>query len=230
MRAKAGILNILKKIGALGLTAISDEGFSVCDAEAEYRPRNPEENPLYGVVAEHLETFLAKQQERDRPVPRFVERELRSFLECGVSANGFLHVHCDACGKDRVVPFSCKGEGRSVPHAAAAGWRIRQRILWTGCSQRFQSANGCFRCLFPKCALFRLSSGSGSRIPSARTSLTYNTGWWFPECEPKLPELFGVFESNANIPCPDDPEFCSPEIGSWPHSALMCRIEKENPD
>ena len=52
-------------------------------------------------------------------------------------------------------------------------------------------------------------------------------GWWFPERDQKLPELFGVFESNANILCPDEPEFCSPEIGSWPHSALFCRIEKE---
>jgi anaerobic selenocysteine-containing dehydrogenase len=51
--------------------------------------------------------------------------------------------------------------------------------------------------------------------------------WWFPEGNPKLPELFGVLESNANVLCPDDPEFCSPEIGSWPHSALMCRVEKE---
>ena len=53
-------------------------------------------------------------------------------------------------------------------------------------------------------------------------------GWWFPEREPKLPDLFGVFESNANILCPDAPKFCSPEIGSWPHSALLCNIEKEN--
>jgi anaerobic selenocysteine-containing dehydrogenase len=51
--------------------------------------------------------------------------------------------------------------------------------------------------------------------------------WWFPEREPNLPELFGVFESNANLLCPDAPEFCSPEIGSWPHSALLCRIDKE---
>jgi anaerobic selenocysteine-containing dehydrogenase len=55
-------------------------------------------------------------------------------------------------------------------------------------------------------------------------------GWWFPEGDPKLPDLFGVFESNANILCPDDPEYCSPEIGSWPHSALLCNIEKENVD
>ena len=29
----------------------------------------------------------------------------------------------------------------------------------------------------------------------------------------KLPELFRVFESNANILCPDDHKYCSPEIG-----------------
>ena len=53
-------------------------------------------------------------------------------------------------------------------------------------------------------------------------------GWCFPESDPKLPDLFRVFESNANILCPDDPEFCSPEIGSWPYSALLCNIEKQN--
>ena len=52
-------------------------------------------------------------------------------------------------------------------------------------------------------------------------------GWWFPERSEAAPGLFGVFESNANILCPDEHKFCSPEIGSWPHSALMCRIEKE---
>lgn len=89
-----------------------NDSFFICETESAYRPRNPEDNPLYGVVSEHLETFLARQRERDRPVPYFVERELRSFLECGVLANGFLRVHCDSCGKDRVVPFSCNG--RSV--------------------------------------------------------------------------------------------------------------------
>jgi hypothetical protein len=42
-------------------------------------------------------------------VPRFVERELREFLDCGILAHGFLRVHCDACGKDRLVAYSCKG-------------------------------------------------------------------------------------------------------------------------
>ncbi|MGD9826034.1 molybdopterin-containing oxidoreductase family protein [Desulfobacter sp.] len=53
-------------------------------------------------------------------------------------------------------------------------------------------------------------------------------GWWFPESDGKLPGLFRVFESNANILCPDDHDFCSKETGSWPHSALLCNIEKEN--
>ena len=52
-------------------------------------------------------------------------------------------------------------------------------------------------------------------------------GWWFPERSALEPELFGVFESNANVLCPDDAEFCSPEIGSWPHTALLCRVEAE---
>jgi len=43
-------------------------------AAVTYRPRNPEENPLYGVIAEHLETFLARQRQRDRNVPEFVEK------------------------------------------------------------------------------------------------------------------------------------------------------------
>jgi hypothetical protein len=44
---------------------------------------------LYQVVAEQLETFLTRQQERDRPVPRFVEKEFRAFLDCGILVAGF---------------------------------------------------------------------------------------------------------------------------------------------
>ena len=86
-------------------------GLSVAETAASYLPRHPEESVLYGVVAEQLETFLERQDLRGRLVPRFVERELRSFLDCGILAKGFLRVHCHACRQDRVVPFSCKGRG-----------------------------------------------------------------------------------------------------------------------
>jgi hypothetical protein len=86
-------------------------GPSVSATEPAYARRRPEESVLYEVVQDELETFLARAQARERPVPRFVERELRGFLRCGILAYGFVRVHCDECGLDRVVAFSCKGRG-----------------------------------------------------------------------------------------------------------------------
>ena len=41
----------------------------------EYLPRNPESTVLYRVVTEQLESFLARQEARERGVPQFVEDE-----------------------------------------------------------------------------------------------------------------------------------------------------------
>jgi len=78
-----------------------------------YRRRQPENSLLYQIVAEHLETFLARTAElaEGRGLPRFVERELRAYLRCGILAHGFVRVHCDTCGEDTLVAFSCKGRG-----------------------------------------------------------------------------------------------------------------------
>ncbi len=50
-------------------------------------------------------------QASGRVVPRFVERELRAYLEFGLLQFGFLPIRCEACGHDRLVAFSCKGRG-----------------------------------------------------------------------------------------------------------------------
>ena len=76
-----------------------------------YVPREASGTVLYGVIVGTLETFLAHARARDRIVPSFVEGEFRAFLDCGIASNGFLRVHCDGCGFDRLVPFSCKGRG-----------------------------------------------------------------------------------------------------------------------
>ncbi len=76
-----------------------------------YARRLPEQSILYGVVQQELDTFLARARARERPVPRFVEREFREYLRCGILAYGFARVHCGACGFDRLVAFSCKGRG-----------------------------------------------------------------------------------------------------------------------
>jgi hypothetical protein len=78
---------------------------------AEYARHEPEKTLLHQVVREQLEGFLASARYRDQAPPRFVEQELRSFLRCGVLAHGFLRLHCDDCGHDRLVAFSCKRRG-----------------------------------------------------------------------------------------------------------------------
>jgi hypothetical protein len=74
-----------------------------------YCPRDPGESPLYQTIESNLETFLARQQQRGRPVPEFVEDEFRAFLQCGVLEYGFLRLRCRACGFNRLLAFSCKG-------------------------------------------------------------------------------------------------------------------------
>jgi len=79
----------------------------------EYHRRTPETTLLHQVVSEHLESFLAHAAALadGRGLPGFVERELRAYLRCGLLEHGFVRVHCDACGKDTLVAFSCKGRG-----------------------------------------------------------------------------------------------------------------------
>ncbi|MGH8565073.1 MAG: hypothetical protein ACREXW_13705 [Gammaproteobacteria bacterium] len=53
-----------------------------------YRPRRPEKTVVYQVVQKHLETWLAHTREAEPdgdPVPRFVERDLRRYLDCGTN-------------------------------------------------------------------------------------------------------------------------------------------------
>jgi hypothetical protein len=64
------------------------------------------------VVQRHLASFLRHTAESyDKPLPAYVEREFRAYLRCGVFAHGFVRAHCDDCGHDLLVPFSCKHRG-----------------------------------------------------------------------------------------------------------------------
>ena len=92
----------------------ANQGFGICEAAFEYQPHHPQESILYRVVAENLDSFLVRQQDRGRVVPRFVEKELRAFLDCGILERGFLRVHCDTCGMDRIVPYSCYPQRETI--------------------------------------------------------------------------------------------------------------------
>jgi hypothetical protein len=92
-----------------------------------YLPRRPTETVLYGLVREHLESFLARAREQyDGGLPHYVEAELRAHLRCGVFSEGFTRCHCDGCGHDLLVAFSCHGRsicpsccGRRMANTAA---------------------------------------------------------------------------------------------------------------
>ena len=69
-----------------------------------YRRHEPEKTVLYGVVQEHLETFLDQAREPDGDgYPRFVEKEFRRFLTCGLLCHGFARLRCAECGYERLL-------------------------------------------------------------------------------------------------------------------------------
>jgi len=73
--------------------------------------RRPEKTPLHKVVSENLESRLAWREAGERPVPGYVEDELRGYLECGLLCFGFARPVCMTCRTGFVVAFSCKGRG-----------------------------------------------------------------------------------------------------------------------
>ena len=98
--------------------AIADDCFEVRPGAASaplppgYQPRRPESKTLHRAVRLHLATFLEDVwSDAGHGLPRFVERELRQYLTCGVLAHGFARVRCTTCGDDMLVGFSCKGRG-----------------------------------------------------------------------------------------------------------------------
>jgi hypothetical protein len=74
-----------------------------------YQRHEPEKTVLYRIVAEHLETFLAEARERhDKGLPKYVEKELREYLDCGIVSRGYVLGVCSSCGRQLFVPLSCK--------------------------------------------------------------------------------------------------------------------------
>jgi hypothetical protein len=81
---------------------------------AVYRPRRPEKTVVYQLVQGHLESWLARVREAEPdgdPIPRFVERDMRRYLDCGILAHGFARARCGGCGHDFLIAYSCKGRG-----------------------------------------------------------------------------------------------------------------------
>ena len=80
-------------------------------ASRRYERRRPEKTPLHRIVSENLESWLEWREAAERPVPGYVEDELRGYLACGLLCFGFARAVCMTCRTGFVVAFSCKGRG-----------------------------------------------------------------------------------------------------------------------
>lgn len=82
-------------------------------APTRYRPRRPSESLLYRCVRERLDWLAQRREGHDyaEPVPAYVEREFRRYLDCGILARGFARARCGQCGHDFLLAFSGKGRG-----------------------------------------------------------------------------------------------------------------------
>jgi hypothetical protein len=118
---------------------------------ANYERHQPEKTLLYEVVREKLETFLSNASEQGALVARFVERELRAYLDCGILARGFLRLHCDACGRDRLLAFSCRGRAL-CPSCGGRRMAARSRSDRSACeaSLRRDTAAHLVDCVLPE--------------------------------------------------------------------------------
>ena len=103
------------------------DGFAICDPTSDYVPRNPADSVLYSAVAEHLETFLAKQRQRERIVPRFVElyaASVQGRITIGPRAGSYL----TALGSEK----EDEGAVPSVPRCAAvSGFSLHANVLYS---------------------------------------------------------------------------------------------------
>jgi hypothetical protein len=81
--------------------ACSRTGQNAADGLGEYvviAPRTPSSTTACERTSIHSSAPRANTN-RD-PCPKYVEREFRKYLRCGVLANGFLRAYCTGCGAD----------------------------------------------------------------------------------------------------------------------------------
>ncbi|MCX5790444.1 MAG: transposase [Elusimicrobia bacterium] len=84
---------------------------SASEVLGRYRPRQAQANPLYRLLQDNLEEYLARGDPDPTFHPALAEKAFRAFLECGIPRFGVVRFQCPSCGEDLFVAFSCKRRG-----------------------------------------------------------------------------------------------------------------------
>ena len=95
-----------------------------------YRQRRPYEQDLYQALNENLTYYLDPIQFHGNyeHLSKRQEKTFRRFLECGIVAYGFARAHCEGCGKDLIIAFSCRMRG-VCPSCAAKRYELFSRFV-----------------------------------------------------------------------------------------------------
>ena len=77
-----------------------------------YRPRRPQETPLYRVLDRHFDAFKSTYEERFErrygPFRPLWDEVVAKYIDCGVYECGFARVRCPGCRQELLLAFSCK--------------------------------------------------------------------------------------------------------------------------
>lgn len=68
-----------------------------------HRQRQPWDTVLHRAVSTGVPAFFAAAAEMERDVPRFVERELNGYLDCGRYEKGCARIRCRECAHTYVI-------------------------------------------------------------------------------------------------------------------------------
>jgi hypothetical protein len=77
-------------------------------SQAVYKPRRPEKTVLFEIIKKRCNTW---HKNSEKNVPKYIDKEFKKYLGCGILAKGFACAHCANCDKDFFIAFSCKGRG-----------------------------------------------------------------------------------------------------------------------
>ena len=86
---------------------------------ARYRARNPRATPLYRLFETHFDEVRGQWEERfERRCGfwrGFVDEQVRRYLDCGLSENGFARIRCSDCAEEYLLdrhPTATTFDGR----------------------------------------------------------------------------------------------------------------------
>ena len=77
-----------------------------------YRARRPRESPLWRLLKDHFDEFLAVYDDRfaaaHGPLRSVIPGAAKKFLKCGILDYGFARIRCPECGDEFLLAHSCK--------------------------------------------------------------------------------------------------------------------------